>query len=1264
MQVGSDRETLRRSTSTDHSSQASGTQASEPRGLNARGSAASSTERNDRDRPRLFQRASSGSFGRNDGLTSGVIRAGGAIQLPALSRERFSGIQGGVLSGVAPPERRRKESEVIRSAKAAPGGEEIGALPERKPGSNAQPVDTTVRSGKVKPALDGLALSASSAPAEATAFKPLTPRSVPAAPTASSPWSSRRRDRGPGDGPIGPPPESAAGLCRFAGYDRKRERTGGSNANSWRYQSSSGRASQLTAGQLGGTGASEDEMNGAPVGATDIKSIAHSPSPQPSQTILQSLDALNLDHGGSAPHELKDDPQWSTEMQQWLYRDPTGQVQGPFAASLMQSWYEGKYFTDELMIRPEEEPEFRPLAAYVVQSGHDPRLFLRPPPTFDQPQPRDEANGPTQPAHLTGERDQHPISQSQIQPQLGSLEPTHFNEDVSLNFHRSDVSGSFQGSLAQAPNGAARWEATRVSTQPAWLGHQLGATGFASGIGAPFASDFGELPQSPFAAHLGLPASPDPYSLDARLRQQEEYFAMIRKPEAEGQAADGRGAGGGLSFGQLSAIDGFGGPSGWPQAASQQRDLWGREQIALQHEQGGGGGEVRTPQTPWGASAPLRDSQQQQPQTPWNDSEAQQHYVGVIGTPVRSRSPAQPAQTDQKPIASPEVAVSPERADSRLSFRILPAGGHTPKGAADLGPSVEIQQNITQSTNHRPMTPQPVDPAPEQDWPQSPSAVEFASQPDFEWSTAARSEPEKKDARNASFGGSTMTRQATGAGASSKNMIPSAAGVNVKVVQADQFRKSNSAAAETPEIQAPLNGFMVNGHAASPGGTPTMPSAAKVAPWAQSTSSEDTQGVTATMTLREIQELEAKQAEARRIAEKAAAQRRAAAGAGLRTLASESLPTTMSWGLASIPSSVNKAQSAAGVLDRAPSPVTPSQPAAWTGAAGGRPKKTLTEIQEEERKRAMSAQRKAAAVMSASKASAEALGPRPSGSGTTLAQQVSAAGPGWSVVGVGGKPTTPAPSSAAAAAVNTRPTPVGPSQKNASTASIPGVVSADAPWGSVNGFTATKPSAVQLPSSAAVHSGFWPRTATGSLSGSEQINTSSSSSSDLASKDSNSPSAEFIKYCREQFQGLCGVKMDDFIEMLFSFPLDPSPDVIEIIAESIYAHSSTLDGRRLANDFVAKRKLDAGVRDKSGGRGGSSVGSAANPAVLASGTGYAGGAVGGSAGKTLSMAATSAGGVSSGVSSGVSAAGSGAGGNSGGFQQVVKKSAKRRNYNH
>lgn len=70
------------------------------------------------------------------------------------------------------------------------------------------------------------------------------------------------------------------------------------------------------------------------------------------------------------------------------------------------------------------------------------------------------------------------------------------------------------------------------------------------------------------------------------------------------------------------------------------------------------------------------------------------------------------------------------------------------------------------------------------------------------------------------------------------------------------------------------------------------------------------------------------------------------------------------------------------------------------------------------------------------------------------------------------------------------------------------------------------------------------------------------------------PSAEFLQYCRTQLKGL-RANVDDFIEMLLSFPLNPSPEVNDIIAEAVYANSSTLNGRQFASDFVTRRKADA-----------------------------------------------------------------------------------------
>jgi PERQ amino acid-rich with GYF domain-containing protein len=55
--------------------------------------------------------------------------------------------------------------------------------------------------------------------------------------------------------------------------------------------------------------------------------------------------------------------------------------------------------------------------------------------------------------------------------------------------------------------------------------------------------------------------------------------------------------------------------------------------------------------------------------------------------------------------------------------------------------------------------------------------------------------------------------------------------------------------------------------------------------------------------------------------------------------------------------------------------------------------------------------------------------------------------------------------------------------------------------------------------------------------------------------------------------------VDDFIQMLLTFPIDPPaasrPEVLEIISDSVYANSSTLDGRRFAQEFFTRRKADA-----------------------------------------------------------------------------------------
>lgn len=58
------------------------------------------------------------------------------------------------------------------------------------------------------------------------------------------------------------------------------------------------------------------------------------------------------------------------------------------------------------------------------------------------------------------------------------------------------------------------------------------------------------------------------------------------------------------------------------------------------------------------------------------------------------------------------------------------------------------------------------------------------------------------------------------------------------------------------------------------------------------------------------------------------------------------------------------------------------------------------------------------------------------------------------------------------------------------------------------------------------------------------------------------------------------VLVDEFIQVLLTFPVEPAgaeakADQLEIISDSVYSSSSTLDGRRFAQEFYTKRKADA-----------------------------------------------------------------------------------------
>ncbi|KAL8278393.1 hypothetical protein RQP46_009285 [Phenoliferia psychrophenolica] len=70
------------------------------------------------------------------------------------------------------------------------------------------------------------------------------------------------------------------------------------------------------------------------------------------------------------------------------------------------------------------------------------------------------------------------------------------------------------------------------------------------------------------------------------------------------------------------------------------------------------------------------------------------------------------------------------------------------------------------------------------------------------------------------------------------------------------------------------------------------------------------------------------------------------------------------------------------------------------------------------------------------------------------------------------------------------------------------------------------------------------------------------------------PSEEFMRWCREALKGL-RVPSGPIISVFLDFPLEASPDYLEIIADSVYANSSVINGREFAKDFSSRRLKDA-----------------------------------------------------------------------------------------
>ncbi|KAI9229911.1 MAG: hypothetical protein DHS80DRAFT_21961 [Piptocephalis tieghemiana] len=64
----------------------------------------------------------------------------------------------------------------------------------------------------------------------------------------------------------------------------------------------------------------------------------------------------------------------------WFYRDPQGNIQGPFTGADMHEWYRAGFFTANLLVKRESDRDFQPLGILVQTLGDDEEPFLLPAP--------------------------------------------------------------------------------------------------------------------------------------------------------------------------------------------------------------------------------------------------------------------------------------------------------------------------------------------------------------------------------------------------------------------------------------------------------------------------------------------------------------------------------------------------------------------------------------------------------------------------------------------------------------------------------------------------------------------------------------------------------------------------------------------------------------------------------------------------------------------------------------------------------------------
>ncbi|KAF9104960.1 hypothetical protein BGX29_000934 [Mortierella sp. GBA35] len=827
---------------------------------------------------------------------------------------------------------------------------------------------------------------------------------------------------------------------------------------------------------LNGTGNNSDPFSfaGNPIsGSLDMKPVREEPSFTP----------FGSSHNAGFNSAPAYDPT-PAELSKWLYRDPSGSIQGPFPSEDMHEWYKGGFFSMDLLVKREQDANFEPLGALIRKIGSEDKPFL-----LADLQPAAPLVRPS----IT-------LPQNRQGGGLG-----HFNS-------------SWGGISAPSTPGTPSFGVDRMFQQQQQQQQQQYSSGDLFGSGNPLPHQQQQQPaQDSFSGmdqkwNSGLFGPSQ--GLDSNRQIQMQHILHQQQFMAAQQ-----------QFGNdphaLSSL--------LAQQQAQQRQLQIRLQ-QMQHMGFHGAGSVTTPggsAMPWGGLG--------QPSSPWSSSIIQpssdnyfEYGNGDSNNGGHSMMQQQQHQHHQQQRDQPQSFTQQNQEkqhqqhqdiQEHLAPKTAEVEDTTQAVAQDFGklgfadathqqledqtrqaPAASVVDSVQETVHEEPAPVEHYEPVVENVKQEEAEKVEPVI---VEEKTEVEEHQEKEE---------------------DQEETP-----EFVACDEQQQQHENESEWEHDDSKSAITEDASDSTWGNPPEHQPRVIKAVPAPWAKPSWNDDSAEKKAP-TLREIQEMEAKRAEEVRAAERQA--QTAALASGLLDFGK---------GLGGTP---------------------------WQTASAPK-KKTLREIQEEEEaalKRARSAQ---AAAQAAAQPTATAAPVSSTGLAGIVAAGTGSAGKRYADT-IGPKPVTVSanagpwgtPSSAIAAKPlsmsRTTSAYASATSLTSSASSSPAVRAVDTnSWIEVDNKRGIKPSLETpvLPPAPVVRA--------------------PAHNVHRNSDEPRPPSEEFLRWCRQALKDLQGVVLEDFIQMLLSFPVNADANTAEIIQDSIYASSQSMNGRHFANEFIKRRKADA-----------------------------------------------------------------------------------------